>query len=1373
MAQARAKRNGRKPRWRSVPQWPTWRLVAVAFAVVAGVAGVVFGVAAGLAGYATVVAIAWLWPTPAAWGVDPLLVGDPDAGVPRAASFAGLVGRFGRAARWPFGPRLGFGDPGETTRQVLWALRPPVLSTSTVTVVNAGHGPAVDVQVAFPLPTGSVLAAVSDFGSVDPAAGDVVWPPFDLDAGESRDFTVTASAGRTGRRRPVAAGNPGGGAADSETVDVRVTVHSTSTPGPEVDHGRPEGFEAGCRCDPCSEAGSGERWVPSGAVSLRGQRSWWPPARLSSWAAAAGGALAAVLSTFVVGGGQRVPTAAAVALVGVVVAFRVVGRVVGALTQAIAAPGRFGERVVDAFRSVDHDGLAAVLVLLSAAAVPPAVTGLAVFAAVQGALSAGRCRPGLPVAVGPAVPAVMVTSSASDAAFGAGRYGVLAAIAAVVVTAAAAAVGVVPPLVGVAAVAVGPAVAATAAVLYRRVFLAAWAAYLDEAGQWENRWARAGVKGDPPFFVIERDAAGSAESLVREAVFQVADGTTVASFLSYAEPLITSLKTEAVLIKPAAGSIRVRKAALSVAWATTDLSESPHTDGALPPAAHALTVEAGFVAQFRGAKPKLLSATGEPPFMVGAPRLLSATGQPGLWATRWELPAGMTTDQLAKSVGQLQEGLGVPWVRVRRADPAGADQSTATVIVFGADPATVTLADEPGLVGVTGPPAGTSPDRQLLDRLEWDHRWASVNRMAVPAPTFVTQRHLPDSQNAEGPGLIQAWFDVPAGVPVGAYVGLEKALISALHDNLALVAPEPGEERRFSVTWAPVDLPASPHLSSGLSPAVRRFAVAVALKAAFAAASTASVAPTVRSVRDLTDNPAPAGGLIEAEVVLPPGMTFGEVSDPKFAAAAAASLGVGWVGFSDLSPTGSHDDSDPDGGERLVAVAFGSKAARVGCLDEADAVRLVGVVWAQAFRSAGIHDKSGRPPTLLTHSVENRTGGLAVSTMEFTVPAGRSVDDIRSTLPKVLPDAGAAFGVAEDGDRPGIFTLVAADKDPLDRLFTWADYVDQVMVPPGDQPQMGFYVGVGVDDRLVEYRFEAETPHLVVAGSSGKGKSNLIHSMLLQLLNKNTTDQLELWMAEPKNELQRYQCVPHVKRFIDMRSVGPDESIYDSLAEMLAALAEEMERRYALMDELPGRPQKLADMLVNPHLREPVPYIVCLIEECADYFAPPSLRDHRPAWEQVVFYGELLARKARAAGIFMVFATQRPTKQSIPANIKGQSRRIGFGTTTLIDSMVVIDQPGLETLTAPGRGMVTSDKHGYRQFRALYLPPEVTEDIALSLPDVQCLDPRARNFSRGAAQGLAGAAPPIPQGIWGDDHGTLGVARPGDPFETPYGPRSQ
>ena len=287
--------------------------------------------------------------------------------------------------------------------------------------------------------------------------------------------------------------------------------------------------------------------------------------------------------------------------------------------------------------------------------------------------------------------------------------------------------------------------------------------------------------------------------------------------------------------------------------------------------------------------------------------------------------------------------------------------------------------------------------------------------------------------------------------------------------------------------------------------------------------------------------------------------------------------------------------------------------------------------------------------------------------------------------------------------------------------------------------------------------------------------SNEIHGMLLQLLCRNTPEQLEVWMAEPKNELQRYQCVPHLKRFIDMRSVGPDESIYDSLAEMLRDLVGEMERRYALMDELPGRPQKLADMLTNPALPEPIPYIVCLVEECADYFAPPSLKDHRPAWEQVVFYGELLARKARASGIFMAFATQRPTKQSIPANIKGQSRRIGFGTTTLADSMVVIDQPGLEKLTAPGRGMVTSDKQGYRHFRAMYMPPEVTEDIAGQLPHVRCLDPRERDFSRGAAAGLLGAAPPIPDGIWGDgppagDGGGRVEVRAGDPFETPYGP---
>ena len=1374
---ARAKRSGRKPRWRSVPQWPTWRLAAVAVAVAAGVAGVVFGVAAGLAGYATAVVVAGLWPKPAAWGVDPLDVRNPAVKVPAAVVIAWLVDRFGQVARWPFGPRLGFGDPGETTRQILWPQRPPVLETSTVTVVNGGGEPAVEVRVAFPLPAGSVLAAASAFGSLDPAVGDVVWPAFDLAAGESREFTVTASTGSPGRRRPGPAvsvgaeGDTEAGATEGAVpaADVSVSVSVSATPGPAVDHGQVEGFVAGCRCDPCTEAGGGDRWEPSGTVSLRARRSWWPPARMSSWLAAAAAVFVAWASTFVVGGGQRVPTVAAAGLVAVVVAFRVAGRVVAAMAQAFGPDrGRAGE----AFRAVDHDGLAGALVLVAAAmAAPAAVTGLAVFAGVQSALSAGRCRPGLPVAVGPAVPAVMVRSSASFSAFGPARYVAAAAFAAFVVFGVVgAAVGVVPALAGVVVVGVAVVVAATTAALYRKVFLAAWDAYLAQAEQWENRWARAGVKGAPPFFVIERDVAGTPSSLVREAVFQVADGTTVASFLSYGEPLATSLKTEAVLIKPAAGSVRVRKAALSVAWVTADLPGSPHTDGTLPPAAHALAVEAAFAAQFRGSKPKLLSAVGEPPFMVGAPRLLSADGEAGLWETRWELPAGMTTDQLAKSVGQLQEGLAVPWVRVGRVDLAD-DESSAAVIVFGADPAEVTLADErTRFAGAAGTPAEPSPDRHLIDRLEWDHRWASVNRMTVPAPAFVMQRHLQASQPAAD-GLLQAWFDVPSGVPVAAYVGLEKALISALQDNLALVAPEPGEERRFSVTWTPVDLPPSAHLRSGLSPAVRRFAAGVALKAAFASAGAGvAVAPTVRSVRDLTDDDASAGGLAEAEVVLPPGMTFGEVSDPKFGAALAASLGVGWVGLSDLSPAATDSDLDDsdlyrDGnvastaGERLVAVTFGSKAARVRCTDDTDAVRLVGVVWAQAFRSAGIHDKSGRPPALLTHAVENRTGGLAVSTMEFTVPAGRSVEDIRSAIPKVLPDAGAAFGVAEAGDRPGIFTLVAADKDPLDRLFAWGDYVDQVMVPPGPQPQMGFFVGVGVDDRLIEYRFEAETPHLVVAGASGKGKSNLIHSMLLQLLHRNTPEQLEVWMAEPKNELQRYQCVPHLKRFIDMRSVGPDESIYDSLAEMLRDLVTEMERRYALMDELPGRPQKLADMLTNPDLSEPVPYIVCLVEECADYFAPPSLRDHRPAWEQVVFYGELLARKARAAGIFMVFATQRPTKQSIPANIKGQSRRIGFGTTTLVDSMVVIDQPGLETLTAPGRGMVTSDKHGYRQFRALYLPPEVTEDIAASLPDVECLDARTRNFSRGSAQGLVGAAPPIPPGIWDDD-----------PFETPYGP---
>jgi len=223
--------------------------------------------------------------------------------------------------------------------------------------------------------------------------------------------------------------------------------------------------------------------------------------------------------------------------------------------------------------------------------------------------------------------------------------------------------------------------------------------------------------------------------------------------------------------------------------------------------------------------------------------------------------------------------------------------------------------------------------------------------------------------------------------------------------------------------------------------------------------------------------------------------------------------------------------------------------------------------------------------------------------------------------------------------------------------------------------------------------------------------SNLIHSMVLQMATKNTPEQWELRIAEPKNELQRYKGLPHVTRFVDMHT--PANNHYEPVKDMLEELYEEMERRYTLFLHLPTRPHKLEQALRDPALQETLPYITCLIEECADYFAKPDDAAERKDYQKLIYYLNWLVRKARGAGIYMVAATQRPSKENIPTQVKANSRRIGLGTNTMVDSQIIIDQPGLEEIRTKGRGMVSS-YGGYRGFRAFYFDEKPGDYNSLS-----------------------------------------------------------
>jgi len=214
----------------------------------------------------------------------------------------------------------------------------------------------------------------------------------------------------------------------------------------------------------------------------------------------------------------------------------------------------------------------------------------------------------------------------------------------------------------------------------------------------------------------------------------------------------------------------------------------------------------------------------------------------------------------------------------------------------------------------------------------------------------------------------------------------------------------------------------------------------------------------------------------------------------------------------------------------------------------------------------------------------------------------------------------------------------------------------------------------------------AKLPHLLIAGTTGSGKSVGINAMILSLLYKNSPDELKFVMIDPKMlEFSIYEDIPHL--------LTPVITESKKAIVALNAMVKEMERRYKLMAKKKVKNIESYNKKVEKHER--MPYIVIIIDELADLMMTSG--------KDVEYAIARLAQMARASGIHLIVATQRPSVDVVTGLIKANlPSRISFKVGQKIDSKVILDQFGAESLL--GRGDM------------LFTPPGITGLLRLHAP---------------------------------------------------------
>ena len=320
--------------------------------------------------------------------------------------------------------------------------------------------------------------------------------------------------------------------------------------------------------------------------------------------------------------------------------------------------------------------------------------------------------------------------------------------------------------------------------------------------------------------------------------------------------------------------------------------------------------------------------------------------------------------------------------------------------------------------------------------------------------------------------------------------------------------------------------------------------------------------------------------------------------------------------------------------------------------------------------------------SLASHGVETKllgqTVGPTVTRYELELGAGVKVARITS-LNRDIAYAMAATDVRILAPIPGRSAIGVEVPNHTRQLVSLGDIMTAPEAKTSTHP-LDVAIGKDIAGRAVFLNLST-TPHMLIAGTTGAGKSSGINSILTSLLMRNTPEQVRLILIDPKQvEMGQYARLPHL---LTQPVTNPKKA-----ANALSWAVKEMERRYDLLFEVGFRDitgynaaYDRGELQPEPGSEQPpferLPYIVVVVDELNDLMMVAA-RDVEDSITRI-------AQKARAVGVHLIVATQRPSVNVITGVIKANiPARMAYAVNSLTDSRVILDQPGAEKLVGKG-----------------------------------------------------------------------------------------